>query len=91
MGRKILDGVSPVRIFGELHEVRAQVERIDGYSAHADRAELLDWANHFDRGQLKQVFIVHGEEEGYTALKSGLEQMGFRRVTVPERGDSFEL
>ncbi len=91
LGRKILDGVSPVRIFGELHEVRAQVERIEGYSAHADRAELLDWANHFDRSQLKRVFIVHGEEEGYTALKSGLEQMGFREVVVPDRGDAFEL
>ena len=91
LGRRILDGVSPVRIFGELHEVRAQVERIEGYSAHADRAELLDWANHFDRNQLKRVFLVHGEEEGYTALKSGLEQMGFRDVVVPDRGDAFEL
>ncbi len=91
LGRKILDGVSPVRIFGELHEVRAQIERIDGYSAHADRTELLDWANHFDREQLKQVFLVHGEEEGYASLKSGLEQMGFKNVTVPDRGDSFTL
>ena len=91
LGRKILDGVSPVRIFGDLHEVRAQIERIDGYSAHADRAELLEWANHFDRKQLKQVFLVHGEEEGYTSLKSGLEQMGFKNVTVPHRGDSFTL
>ena len=91
LGRRILDGVSPVRIFGDMYKVRAQVERIDGYSAHADRAELLDWANHFDRSQLKRVFLVHGEEEGYTGLKSGLEQMGFRNVTVPDRGDSFEL
>ena len=91
LGRRILDGVSPVRIFGEMYEVRAQVERIEGYSAHADRAELLDWANHFDRGQLKRVFLVHGEEEGYTGLKSGLEQMGFRDVIVPARGDAFTL
>ncbi|HIQ12354.1 MAG TPA: hypothetical protein EYH29_05750 [Caldilineales bacterium] len=87
----MLDGVSPVRIFGELHEVRAQVERIEGYSAHADRAELLDWANHFHRDQLQRVFLVHGEEEGYTGLKSGLEQMGFRNVIAPQRGDSFAL
>jgi len=91
LGRKILDGVSPVRIFGELHEVRAQVERIDGYSAHADRTELLDWADHFDRRRLKKIFLVHGEEEGYTGLKSGLEQMGFRHVIVPDRGDSFVI
>ncbi len=90
LGRRILDGVSPVRIFGDLYEVRARVERIDGYSAHADRADLLDWVNHFDRGQLKRIFLVHGEEEGYTGLKAGLKQMGFRNVLVPDRGDSFE-
>jgi metallo-beta-lactamase family protein len=91
LGRKILDGVSPVRIFGDMYEVRAHVERIDGYSAHADRAELLDWAHHFDRGKLKRIFLVHGEEDGYTALASGLEQMGFTQVIAPQRGDAFQL
>ena len=44
LGRRILDGVSPVKIFGEEYDVRAQVASIDGYSAHADQAELLEWA-----------------------------------------------
>ncbi len=91
LGRRILDGVSPVRIFGELYEVRARVEHIDGYSAHADRNELLAWVNHFDRKQLKRIFVVHGEKEGYTMMAKGLEQMGFRDVVVPDRGDAFDL
>ena len=91
LGRKILEGQSPVRIFGDMYDVRARVEHIDGYSAHADRTELLDWAGHFDREQLQHIFLVHGEEEGYTALASGLRQMGFKHVTAPERGDAFDL
>ena len=91
LGRRIVDGVSPVRIFGELYEVRARVERIEGYSAHADRDDLLKWVNHFDRGRLKRIFVVHGEKEGYTMMASGLKQMGFRDVVIPDRGDAFEL
>ncbi len=91
LGRRIVDGVSPVRIFGELYEVRARVERIEGYSAHADRNDLLEWVNHFDRGRLKRIFVVHGEQEGYTMMASGLKQMGFRDVVIPDRGDAFEL
>ncbi len=91
LGRRIVDGVSPVRIFGELYEVRARVERIEGYSAHADRNDLLEWVNHFDRRRLKRIFVVHGEQEGYTMMASGLKQMGFRDVVIPDRGDAFEL
>jgi len=91
LGRRILDGVSPVRIFGEMYKVRANVARIDGYSAHADRTELLDWADHFDRKRIKRIFLVHGEEEGYTALASGLKKKGFKDVIAPDRGDAFDL
>ena len=39
LGRRLKDGESPVRIFGESYDVRAQVETIDGYSAHADQRD----------------------------------------------------
>jgi len=91
LGRRIREGVSPVRIFGEMYKVRAHVEHIDGYSAHADRTGLLDWANHFDHKSLKHIFLVHGEEEGYTALASGLQEKGFKDVIAPDRGDAFDL
>jgi len=91
LGRRILDRVSPVRIFGEMYKVRANVARIDGYSAHADRPELLDWADHFDRKRMNRIFLVHGEEEGYTALASGLKEKGFKDVIAPDRSDAFDL
>ena len=91
LGRRILDGAESVRIFGETYKVRAQVESIGGYSAHADQAELLAWAGHFDRKRLQQTFVVHGEPDAAFTLAKKLEQQGHRQVTVPVRGQSVEF
>jgi metallo-beta-lactamase family protein len=92
LGRKLLEGQDPVPIFGEEYRVRAQVRRAEGYSAHADRAELLDWAARIQaQGDLKRVFLVHGEEEGLMALAQGLRDQDVTQVDVPERGQVFEV
>lgn len=91
LGRRIKEGESPVRIFGDAYEVRAQVESIDGYSAHADQAELLAWADHIDRNRLQKLFLVHGEEEAAVTLGGKLAQMGFAEVQIPVRGQHFEF
>ena len=80
-----------MRIFGEMMEVKAHVESIDGYSAHADQQELLDWAGHFDRSRLQKFFLVHGELDAATTLKGKLGEIGFADVQIPERGHSFEF
>jgi len=92
LGRYLLDGRSPVRIFGEPVDVRARLLKVDGYSAHADRGELLDWAARTrDRGDLKRTFLVHGEPPAQFALAAGLREIGLRHVEVPERGQVFDL
>jgi metallo-beta-lactamase family protein len=92
LGRKLLDGQDPVPILGGEYRVRAQVKRADGYSAHADRAELLSWAARVQaEGDLKRVFLVHGEEESMLALAEGLRGQGIAQVEMPERGQVFEL
>jgi metallo-beta-lactamase family protein len=92
LGRKLLDGQDPVPILGEEYHVRAQVKRVEGYSAHADRAELLGWVARVQaEGHLKRVFLVHGETEGRSALAEGLRGQGVAQVELPERGQVFEL
>jgi len=92
LGRRLLEGVSPVRIFGEEHTVRAQIRQLHAYSAHADRQGLLDWAAAVQtKGKLKQVFLVHGEEEAAFALADGLKQQKVSSVEVPERGQVVSL
>jgi len=92
LGRKLLDGQSPVPIFGEDYAVKAQIKRIEGYSAHADRDELLGWAASIRaQGKLSRVFLVHGEDESIQSLAEGLKAEGISPVDMPERGQVFEL
>ena len=91
LGRRILDGSRRVRIFGEEYDVRARVEVINGYSAHADSEELLNWVRPLDRERLQQVFLVHGELDSATALSGQLHRVDVRKVEIPERGQSFDL
>ncbi|MBC7223522.1 MAG: MBL fold metallo-hydrolase [Anaerolineae bacterium] len=93
LGRYILDGHKRVKIFGERHTVRAHVESIDGYSAHADRGELLAYMARLVQhaGQLRQVFVVHGDDENAEALARALAEMPVGQVHVPHRGERFAV
>jgi len=92
LGRKILDGWEAVPIFGDKWEVRAQIESIDGYSAHADRDELLSYVKKvMGSGRLKRVFVVHGELEACQALAAGIRDLGVEDVLVPERMQEVEV
>lgn len=91
LGRKLKDGEKRVRIFGETYNVQATVESIEGYSAHADQRELLDWAGSLNRERVQQLFLVHGEPQAIDTLAQLLEHDGFANVVAPERGNSFEF
>jgi metallo-beta-lactamase family protein len=91
LGRRLKDGVSPVRIFGEQYDVRARVVSIEGYSAHADQAGLIEWAAALDRNQLQHIFLVHGEPGPATTLAGKLRADQRVQVTVPVRGQVVKL
>lgn len=91
LGRKLKDGARRVRIFGEEYDVRAQVTSIDGYSAHADQRELLEWASALDRERLQGIYLVHGEPAPMSVLAAKLQGAGFQHVTMPNRGRQFDL
>jgi metallo-beta-lactamase family protein len=92
LGRKILDGQPVVSIFGDEYTVRARVFKINGYSAHADHNGLLDWLKMAqERGNPRQLFLVHGEMEGATAIAEAARQQGIPEVHIPARGQAFDL
>lgn len=91
LGRRLQDGEKRVRIFGETYDVRASVEAIEGYSAHADQSELLAWADTLDRERLQHLFLVHGEPQASDMLAQLLRSAGFTNVTAPMRGASVEF
>ena len=90
LGRRIKDGANPVRIFGDELPVRAEVQSIEGYSAHADRRELLAWVRRLG-GPIRRAFVVHGEPPALEAMATALRGAGVRDVRVPRHGESFDL
>jgi len=91
LGARILRGDRTVSIFGEQHEVNADIERIEAFSGHGDYNEMLDYLSCQDKQQLKKVFLVHGDAEAQTFYKGVMEKAGFTNVEIPAQGDLFEL
>ncbi|MCA9738073.1 MAG: MBL fold metallo-hydrolase [Gemmatimonadota bacterium] len=91
LGRRIVERQPTVRIFGEPYELKAQVEVMNSYSAHADEPELVDFLAPLDRERLREVFLVHGDLPRQEALRDRLRSEGYRSVRIPERGESVEL
>lgn len=90
LGRRLQEGRDVVKIFGDEHPVRAEVETIGGYSAHADRDELREWVRGLG-GPVRRAFVVHGEEEQTGAMAELLRETGIRDVVRPQHGESFTL
>jgi metallo-beta-lactamase family protein len=91
LGRVILDGAKTVRISGSDVRVRAQIRRIDHYSAHADQGELLDWIN--DRSPIAgSLFLNHGELPALERLRREIQKRQPElTVSLPEIGSSYAL
>jgi len=92
LGRRLVEKRSEVRIFGIMHDRRAEVVVFDGLSAHADRDELIGFVEAVrDHGKLRSVALVHGEPESLDSFQQALLDRGFTDVRVPEPGDRFDL
>jgi metallo-beta-lactamase family protein len=89
LGRRILEGRSEVKVFGEMHAVHAEVAHLNGLSAHADRGGIAEWLGRV-RGA-KRVFLVHGDEERCEALRGYLGARGVHGVEVPAPRQKVDL
>ncbi len=90
LGRKIIEGVNPVRIFGIEYQVRAQIKILNELSAHADQKDLLNYVAHING--LKKIFLVHTEMPQAEGFKSVVLQAHPQlSVEVPKMGEEFEV
>ena len=78
-----------VRLLGVEARVKANIEVIDGFSAHADYTELIDWLDNF-REKPKKIIITHGEEEQARAFQKRLKKIGYVSY-IPELYEEIEL
>jgi metallo-beta-lactamase family protein len=89
-GRSILEGKPLVKIHGMEIPVRAHIENISGFSAHADYQETLAWLMGFNRPPLR-TFIVHGEPDASASLAEKIRtKLGWNAV-IPKLNESFTL
>jgi len=91
LGRRLVHRTSPIRIFGEEHELRCEVHSIQALSAHADRNELLDYFRGMRAARLRRAFVVHGDVDQSLPLAEALQRMGAGQVVVPEMGQVEEV
>ncbi|NLN86888.1 MAG: MBL fold metallo-hydrolase [Syntrophomonadaceae bacterium] len=90
LGRRILDGEKMVTIHGDQLVVKADIQSIEAYSAHADQVGLLNWLKHF-KPKPKTVFLVHGEEKAQPVLADLIQTEMNIPVLIPGWLDAFEL
>jgi metallo-beta-lactamase family protein len=72
LGRKLVEGASEVRIFGEKVAVRAAIHTLGGFSAHAGQTQLVEWARPISAARPRFV-LTHGEPKPREALRAVLE------------------
>ncbi|HUZ17594.1 MAG TPA: MBL fold metallo-hydrolase [Spirochaetia bacterium] len=91
LGRRIRDKEPRVRIFGRQYNLKAEVESIDAFSAHADYREIGEYLSKLDRSRIRGIFLVHGEPASQSALKGHLAEQDFNSVTIVKRDEVYDL
>lgn len=90
LGRQLWDGAKEVMIDKQKVMVNARVEKIDGYSAHADSNALVDFVSN-TKQTLNMVFVCMGEPKSSMFLAQRLHDELDVKAIMPERGKRYEL
>ncbi len=91
LGKRLVMKEPTVNIFGEPHELKAEVVVLNSFSGHADKNELLEYVKQFDAKRLRHTYLVHGDLDQSEKLAAGMSSLGMSRVSIPARGDTAEL
>lgn len=95
LGRRIVERAPMIKVLGEEIPLLAQVEVLNGYSAHGDRHELQHWLDGIRDGRKSatplSVYLVHGERIAQDAFADQLREAGYPRVHAPEWHEKLTL
>jgi len=89
LGRRIVERRQRIKVLGVERDLRAQVEIMNAFSAHADKNDLLEYARTCAKGS-KGVYLIHGEADQQEPLAANLRQMGLT-CQVPSVGQEALL
>jgi metallo-beta-lactamase family protein len=89
-GRQVLDGQHEIKIMRNIVPVRCHVEKVEGFSAHADWKGILRWLGGLQHAP-KAIFLTHGEPEGSDALAEHIKERFGWNIVIPALGQTIEL
>ncbi|MBO4437760.1 MAG: MBL fold metallo-hydrolase [Spirochaetaceae bacterium] len=91
LGRRLMNREPEVKIMGDWMKVKASIENINAFSAHADYEETLEWLKAIDTSRLKKIFLVHGEPDSQAFLQNYLKENGFPEIEIVKYGATYDL
>ena len=91
LGGRLMAGATEVSIYGQSHQVHAEIGSIRSMSAHGDYEDLSQWLSSQEPSQVKKLFLVHGELTVQEEFARRLQRKGFHEVVIPDRHMEFEL
>jgi metallo-beta-lactamase family protein len=89
LGREIIEGAKFIKIFHEEIIVKAKIHTINGFSAHADQKELIEWMSEFEK--LDKIFLIHGEYDKQVIFKSVINSYFNKKAHIVEMGEKIYL
>jgi metallo-beta-lactamase family protein len=90
LGRRVADGEKQVKVLGQWVAVKCGIEKIGGFSAHADWKEVLRWLEGLPAAP-RRVFITHGEPDAAEAMAARIRERFGWTIEVAQYGERFEL
>jgi len=86
LGRRLVEKRQSIKVYGETLSLKAEVAIMNGFSAHADKNDLIAYFDGLEKERLRHVFVVHGEPDQSTVFAEAIRSRGIDKVTVPRRG-----
>lgn len=92
LGARIQEpGLRSISIFGEMHEIKARIAKIEAFSGHGDYNEMIKFLSCQDAAKVMKTFLVHGEYRVQQSYAAKLKEAGFENVEIPVMGQEFDL
>jgi metallo-beta-lactamase family protein len=91
LGARIGRGDKEVSIYGIVHEVKADVKKIESFSGHGDYKEMIGFLSCQDKNALEKTFIVHGEYDTQKKYVAELQKDSFKNIEIPAKGQEYDL